>query len=466
MKKICAMLLAAVMLLSACSSGTPSSSGETKNGSSQTETDKTTGTADPSAPKTTEEPQPQTDPAGSEIIIWTFSGEEERTRTVCEKYVGRPQQAVPAPEGGWKITVRTVSAEEAVSRLQAAAAADPAGETQSGEELPDIFFFRSDDFDLLKAGGFLTRVPEKGANDVAKKAEASAVSAGSSENTLYAYPAGLLAAPLLFYDRSIVADTADLASVIRQCEAAGRCFYAGEKKADLAAAVFQSCGLTYVPTVLSDGSVSRVSCTYYREGGLAAAGVIRSLMGMSGFRTTEESPVLAFSAEEDRAGAVIADSSHAAEFRGVLGDDYGISALPPITDGETSIPLCAQGSYMMIGVTPEADENRLQFCHLLALELTSSDAQRARFEANGTLPVRTSLLTPGFTADNKTASALAEQMPNVTRKTVVTGGYQEAMDRFAAQLLAGGDGMKTAKIQQLLDELSAFLMADVTKAQE
>jgi hypothetical protein len=40
------------------------------------------------------------------------------------------------------------------------------------------------------------------------------------------------------------------------------------------------------------------------------------------------------------------------------------------------------------------------------------------------------------------------------------------MDLFTAKLLAGGADMKTAKLQQLLDELSAFLMADVPKAQE
>jgi hypothetical protein len=40
------------------------------------------------------------------------------------------------------------------------------------------------------------------------------------------------------------------------------------------------------------------------------------------------------------------------------------------------------------------------------------------------------------------------------------------MDRFTEKLLAGGGEMKTAKLQQLLDELSAFLMADVTKEQE
>ena len=52
------------------------------------------------------------------------------------------------------------------------------------------------------------------------------------------------------------------------------------------------------------------------------------------------------------------------------------------------------------------------------------------------------------------------------RRTAVTEGYRGAMDTFTAKLLAGGTEMKTAKVQQLLDELSAFLMADVPKEQE
>ena len=82
------------------------------------------------------------------------------------------------------------------------------------------------------------------------------------------------------------------------------------------------------------------------------------------------------------------------------------------------------------------------------------------------MPVNEAVLAANLSEDNETASALAAQMPNVQRKAAVSPGYFEAMDRFTEKLLAGGSEMKTAKLQQLLDELSAFLMADVTKEQE
>ena len=68
--------------------------------------------------------------------------------------------------------------------------------------------------------------------------------------------------------------------------------------------------------------------------------------------------------------------------------------------------------------------------------------------------------------NDETASALVAQMPYVTRRVVVTDGYYSAMNSFTDKLLQGEDEMQNAKIQQLLDELSAFLMADVAKAQE
>ena len=458
MKKICAMLLAGVMLLTACSSGQPSSSGEVPETTGQT--------AASSAVESTEVPQTEEVSGDNEIVIWTFSGEEERTRTVCERYIAKPQQAVPAPAGGWSITVRTVNAEEVVSRLQKAAA-NPDGEGMPEEEgAPDIFFFSSDDLDVLNANGFLYRLPEKRAAEVSKKTVEAAVAACSSENILYAYPAGLVSTMLLYYDKSVVSETETLASVIAQCGAAERCFYAGTETMLFPAAVFSSFGLSCGAQILPDGKVSRVVCDYYTEKGMNAARAMQVLMGMSAFRTAEGSPVLAFSAEQgERAGAVIADSSHTAELRGILGDDYGAAAIPPIADGESLVPFASAGNYLMIGVTPDADVNKLQYCNLLAQELTSADTQRARFEADGTVPVRISLLS-GIKADSKTASALAEQIPHVLRRTAVTEGYRGAMDTFTAKLLAGGTEMKTAKVQQLLDELSAFLMADVPKAQE
>ena len=464
MKKICAMLLSLMLLmLSACSAVQPSG----------TAPDSTAGTA---APETTAEstvPESETEepttpaPPKNEIIVWTLSGEEERTKTICEYCLGKPQQPAPVPEGGWTVTVKSVPVEDLISRMQEATDTSfTEGVLPDIEEMPDLYFFYSDDYDTLRTYGLLSEVPEKYAEEMSRKTVPAALNAAGGEDGLYAYPAALDNTLLLYYDKSVVSDVSDLASVISQCGEAGRCFYVGTETTTFAATVFLSFGLTYEPVIGADGRIRQIICDYYSENGLAAARQIQSLMSMDAFRAVEGSPVLAFSYEQDQAGAMIAASYQTTDLRAILGDDYGVAALPPITDGETAVAEVARGTFTMVGVAPKKDENKRLVCHALAAELVSASSQRARYDADGTVPVREAVLTEDLTSNNKTASALAEQMPNVVRKIRVTDGYYAAMDSFTEKLLAGGAGMKTAKIQQLLDELSAFLMYDVPKAQE
>ena len=463
MKKICALLLAALMLLAACSAEPSSSGAQDSTGSTLLP-----GSTEEASVTESESETPATQPSPkNEIIIWAISGEEERTKTICEYCLGKPQQTIPVPEGGWTITVKSVPIEDLISRMREATDTSlTEGILPDIEEMPDLYFFYSDDFDVLKINGMLSPVPEKTASEIRRKMVASAVEAAGGADGLLAYPAALDHSPLLYYDKNVVSDVSDLASVIRQCGEAGRCFYVGTETTAFPSTVFLSCGLTYETVLRPNGQVKQVNCDYYSEKGLTAAKLIRSLMSMDAFRAVEGSPVLAFSYEKDKAAAMIAASYQTTELRAILGDDYAVAALPAITDGENAIPELSLGAFTMIGVTPKKDENKRQVCHLLAEELVSASAQRARYDANGTIPVRTAMLTEDLLSDNKTASALVAQMPYVQRKIKVTDGYYEAMDLFTAKLLAGGADMKTAKLQQLLDELSAFLMADVPKVQE
>ena len=463
MKKICAMLLALMLLVSACSAVQPSS--KAPDSTAGTEAPETT--AESTVPESeTEEPTTPAPPK-NEIIVWTLSGEEERTKTICEYYLGKPQQAVPAPEGGWIVTVKSVPAEDLISRMQEATDTSfTEGVLPDIEEMPDLYFFYSDDYDTLRTYGLLSAVPEKSADEMSRKMVPAAVEAAGGADGLYAYPAAIDHSLLLYYDKSVVTDVSDLAAVIGQCGEAGRCFYVGTETTTFASTVFLSYGLTYEPVIGSDGRIRQIICDYYSENGLAAARQMKSLMSMDAFRAMEGSPVLAFSFEQDQAAAMIAASYQTTELRAILGDDYGVAALPPILDGETAVAEVARGTFTMVGVAPKKDENKRLVCHALAAELTSAASQRARFDADGTIPVREAVLTEDLISNNKTASALVEQMPNVVRKIRVTDGYFAAMDSFTEKLLAGGEDMKTAKIQQLLDELSAFLMYDIPKAQE
>ncbi len=456
MKRICAVLMACVLLLSGCSSMPSTSAAETT-------TEAVTTLPETEAPETTTE-EPTTEPdLRKEIIIWAFGSEEELTRHLCADYLEKN----PAMAERYIITVKPVNAEDLITRIQEATDTSfTEGLLPDVEEMPDLFFLYSDDYEMLSKAGFLSAVPEEDAKRIEEQTDVAAYAAACSENGLNAYPASLENTLLLYYDKSAVSETADLASVIAQCGEAGRCFYMGTETTMFPALIFLSCGLTYDANILPDGSVASVSCDYYTENGLQAAKLMQSVMSMDTFRGVYGSPILAFAYADDQAGAMIADSCQTQELQAHLADNYGVAALPAVLDGEVSIPMLSRGTFTLIGVSPKKDAEKLADCHKLAEYLVSDEAQVSRYEKSGALPVSSAVLADEKLAEDETASALMAQMPHVIRKVKRSSGYIEAMDRFTQQLLKGGAGMKTAKLQQLLDELSAYLMADgAAKAQ-
>ncbi len=452
MKKICALFAACLMLLSACSLLPASTEGSVPpDETSPSGTEQTVSLAEED---TTEDPR-------KEIVIWTFANEEELTKELCAEYF----EENAAEAGEYTVTVKPVNAEDLIARV--GETADPAeGGTPAAEGMPDLFFFYSDDYDTLRKEDLLSAVPQAAASRLKTAAAEAGITAASDEEGMFAYPASLDNTMLLYYDKSIVSDASELSSVIKQCGEKGRCFYVGTEIVPYPALLFLSCGLTYEADMRLDGSIESVNCDYYTEKGLQAAKMMQSLMSMPAFRGVEGSPILAFTYTEEQAGAMIADSCQTQDLKTFLGENYAVAALPEILFGKEKLPEISRGSFTLIGVSPKADEEKLSLCHKLAEYLISDKAQLSRYTAKGTVPVSLSALKDKALKGDETASALREQMPNVIRKVKRSDGYTEAMNRFTQQLLQGGAEIKTARLQQLLDELSAFLMADGAKAKE
>ena len=450
MKKICALLLSCLLLLSACS---------LQPGSSEagTQTPVQTDAPGTGSNESVTEPSVAPEPVRKELIVWTFGTEEELTKSLCARFM----MDNPAIAETYSITVKPVNAEDLITRVREATDTSYAeGVLPDVEAMPDLFFFYSDDYEMLRKINLLGAVPEEMAAKLEKTVDAAALAAASDEAGLYAYPAALENTMLLYYDKSVISEIKDLASVIRQCEENDRCFYMGTETTMFPALLFLSCGLTYDADILPDGSIASVSCDYYTEAGLHAAKLMQSLMSMKAFRGIEGSPVLSFAYDQEKAGAIIADSCQTQDLKVMLQDNYGVAALPTILDGKEERAALTRGTYTMIGVSPKKDEAGLAVCHKLAEFLTSDEGQLDRYNTAGTLPVSTSVLAGKEIRKDETASALMAQMPNVIRKVKTSEGYVEAMNRFTSQLIKGGSEIKTARLQQLLDELSAYLMAD------
>lgn len=462
MKKITALLLAGLLLLSACSLQPDNRQTE----GTQTDTVQTQAvtTEAPSASGSTEEvTQTETAAPQKEIIVWALSYEEEIVKKHCAAFLSaNPQYAETV-----LISVKPVRAEDLISRMNEATDTSlEEGVLPDIEEMPDLFYFYSDDFDQLQKAGLLSRIPDKTAENIRNNTEASAIAAAQAEEALYAYPSGLEHTLLLYYDTSRIEEHTDFSKIAAACEEADHCFTMGSENTLFPALIFSSFGLHYQTEIGADGKVSSVACDYYTEKGLEAAKMIRSLLSESNFLMVEGSPVITFSYDQARSAAVIADSYQTAEIKMLLGDNYAAAPLPVVTTEDGEIPLASPGTFILIGVAPKKDQERIAICHELADYLNAEDKQLSRYKSEGTIPVNSKALKNRALKNDETASALVAQMPYVTRRVVVTDGYYSAMNSFTDKLLQGEDEMQNAKIQQLLDELSAFLMADVAKAQE
>ena len=286
MKKIIALLLSLIFVLSACSlqpSEAPSDTSEPVSTPEKTEAETTTEEATEALP-------------ASEVIIWTFGAEEELTKSLCEQF-----KASPSYDEQWTIVVKTVNAEDLISRMLESTDTSFTDARPDVEEMPDMFFFYSDDFERLHELGLLSPVPEEKKAVLKETIAPAALAAAEEEDGLFAYPSALEYTTLLYYDKSAVGEITDLTSLIKACgKADDRCFYVGTESALFPSQIFMSCGLGYDTELLPNGRIRSVSCDYYAEGGVEAARTILTLMSEPAFREAEGSPILAFAYEEER----------------------------------------------------------------------------------------------------------------------------------------------------------------------
>ena len=455
MKKICCLLLAGLVFLSAC--------GKEPAVTENVTTSVPAGSETASLPESTEAETATETEAQREIIVWAFGSEAEPVRKQCEEFLKTYSVEGKEPV----ITVKSVNAEDVIDRMKEASDTGFSADVLPDvEEMPDLFFFFSDDFDVLLKAGLLSRIPDANAAKIRENTVGSACLAAEADGTLYAYPAALEDTQLLFYDTSRIGEFTDLADLIACCAEENRYFYAGSDTTVFPASVFYSFGLRYTTKVRADGSIAAADCDFYTEKGLQAALTMQELMSADEFRFAEGSLAYSFSYTEEPAAAVIADSYFASDMKVVLGEDYGVAALPGIVWEEELLPEVCCGTYIMIGVAPKKDGEKLAACHALAEHLLSDKLQLERFAADGAIPVSLSALDDAALQDDETAAAMVLQLPYVLRRAKVSNGYYDEMNRFTAALLEGGSSLKKAKLQQMLDELSAFLMADTVKAKE
>ena len=131
------------------------------------------------------------------------------------------------------------------------------------------------------------------------------------------------------------------------------------------------------------------------------------------------------------AAAIVDGTWDSGAAQDLFGDNYACAKLPTFTgsDGK-SYQMSGFGGFKLLGVKPQADENKLAVCDALAAYLASGEVQLARYEAVGWGPSNLEAQQSEAVQADVALSALAEQLAY----TIPQGQYPDQYWPLATSL--------------------------------
>ena len=307
---------------------------------------------------------------------------------------------------------------------------------------PDLYCFAQDQLarlvqaDALAAPGVQATANVKAAND------SISVSAASVAGTLYAYPLTSDNGYYMYYDKSVVTNPDDLASIVADCEAAGKNICFELENAWYTASFFMATGCVSNWTMSEEGKFTSVTDTWNSEEGIIA------MRGMQ--IVTKSENYLNSSSEFTNAGIVVTGIWNANTAQEKLGENFAVADLPSFTvDGE-SYHLASFSGNKLMGVKPQADSDKLAMLHQLAQYLTNKDCQLERYNEFQWGPSNLEAQADPDVKANVSLAALAEQNKFAVPQGNIHGAWWDI-----AKLL-GGESKNAGKdnvedIQAALD---------------
>ena len=374
MKKIIAMLLALVMILSlAACGGAPA--------------------------ETPTEPNVETQPQGGEVAENPLAGTYDITMWVSEKdgVAAQFQEMIDAFEVAYPGIVINASI-EGVSEADAGAKviADVAS-------APDIYCFAQDQMARLVQAAALVGPAGDVATLIKDQNDAGSVAAASVAGTLYAYPMTADNGFYLYYNTSLFTeeDVESMEKIIEICEANNVKFRFALENAWINAGFFFGAGCHSQWTMNEAGEFTSVDDDYNSEKGLVA---------MKAMEKLAKSPC--YDSDADQfvdAGAIVTGTWNADAAAAHFGENLGATDLPSFEVDGNSYHLGSFTGYKLMGVKPQTDTAKGVVLSLLAQFLTNEENQLKRFEAFQWGPSNLAAQATEAVQSNVTLAALNKQ---------------------------------------------------------
>ena len=326
---------------------------------------------------------------GKQVKVWVADNVVDFTNSQIAAF----QEAYPQYKGV-NFTVEAVGEGDAATNV-----------ITDVEAAADVYGFAQDQLTRLVTAGALEEVNPDYADQVKSANDEGSVQAATVGGTMYAYPLTSDNGYFLYYDKSVVKDPSTLESIVKDCEAAGKNFYFEINSGWYQTAFFfgTGCQLTYETD--KDGKFTKCNIDYNSDKGVVAVKEMIELESSSAFQNGSS-----FS-NAVNVGAIVDGTWDAAQAQEVLGDNYACAKLPKFTGSDgNEYQLSGFSGYKLLGVKPQADEDKLQICDDLALFLSGEESQLARFNAVAWGPSNKNAQANEAVASNEALKALNEQM--------------------------------------------------------
>lgn len=299
----------------------------------------------------------------------------------------------------------------------------------------DVFSFPSDQLNKLVDAGVISPVAKGFLDTVTTINSEDTVKAGTSGDTLYAYPETNDNGYYLVYDNTVVTedDAKTFEGILAACKKANKKFIMDAGNG------FYACTFAYTAGVKTDGfeedGMTQKFTEYDEDTAVktlqAFARLIKEYKGT--FQSLDVSNISSgFSS--GTCGAGIDGAWDTASNQEALGDKFGAAKLPTINVDGTDTQLVSMFGYKYIGVN--GSSKFPASAQILALYLSGEDCQLERAEQLGWGPSNINVQGNKVVTESAVLTAIAEQAKNSCVQVNIASTFWDPMGNLGNKLVA------------------------------
>lgn len=314
----------------------------------------------------------------------------------------------------------------------------------------DVFSFPSDQLNKLVDAGVISQVAFKDAVTEANAEET--VTAGTLNDTLYAYPETNDNGYYLVYDKSVVSDeqAQTLEGILEACKKAGKKFIMDAGNG------YYACTFAFTAGVKIDGleedGITQKFAKYDEDDAVKTLQTFAQLIkDYKGTFQSLEVANIASGFSSGKCGAGIDGSWDTASNQKALGDNFGAAKLPTINVDGTDKQLISMFGYKYIGVNGSSKFPAT--AQILAYYLAGEECQLQRAEKLGWGPSNKKVQENEVVTGSPVLKAIGEQAKNACVQVNVASTFWDPMANLGNKLIADTcDPSDAAAMKKLLND--------------